>query len=458
MQGLSLNPQNANTYLSRLFRDAAGKTANEGAGLKSKGLQIADSLTDPDKKISLKGPEVDRLLAHVEGLPAADRADAVQVLDLFRDKFEISDEAARKKLLDFVPKTAAPIDVSGRVRSVADAKIEAATAPKTASAKHIKEADGLIDAAANAAGGGKAGEALAGEMHKAAQSVFSDGDVKADPDGGRKAYVETSAKRNNGDPTMALFDKYARSPFFEDRLMAALGRSSLKFMNEMNEKLSTFDDPKREDEMRGLMKDNIKQLLAQADRISPDGKAKVAAQIAAFVKDNPDFDGPPELKQFLSQVKANPAASDGHDDLLGSLPPIDNSVVSAMEKSDRREVREWAAVFKAAHSAENIKRALGSADVDSLGEDKLHHLMDQAHDFQAELGAVKSMLPEDVQKELPDVKLKPLPAQIDPTSRQVMFQQINLMMNQYQQIMQAMSEIINKMNEMAMDPIRKMGR
>ena len=71
---------------------------------------------------------------------------------------------------------------------------------------------------------------------------------------------------------------------------------------------------------------------------------------------------------------------------------------------------------------------------------------------------MKGMLPPEMHEQFKAFEVPELPAAIDPTSRQLMFQQINMMTQQYQQIMQALSEIMNKMNEMAMDPIRKMGR
>src|SRR4051812_4222188 len=92
-----------NMLLGRLFKAAAGATAADGSGLGNKGLQIADALTDPAKKIQLKPAEVDRLLAHVDGLQGEAKTKAIECLDIFRDRFEIPDAAAKKKLLDFVP-------------------------------------------------------------------------------------------------------------------------------------------------------------------------------------------------------------------------------------------------------------------------------------------------------------------------------------------------------------------
>jgi chorismate mutase len=470
MASIRLTPQTANTYLNRLLRDAAGPTESEGAGLKSKGLQITDALVDPNKKIKLKSAEVDRLLSHVDKLPESERAQAVECLDLFRDRFEVADDAARQKLLNFVPKTATPIEVGTRVRSVSDAARERATATPQASAADIRGADKVIDDAAAAAGAH--GSPLADEMAAQQKQVFDDGDVKASADGGRKAYVETTAKRASTGSTppnatdtstplsrsMQMFEQYSKSPWFEDRLMGMLGRNSLKFMHEMNDKLANFDDPKREAQIRDVADGNAKKMLALADQITPEGKARVAEQL---MKSDPPLNGPPALMEWLEKVKKMPTPVGGasHDELLKHLPPADNAVIKAMEHSDRREVREWAAVFKAAESAEQIKQALPPPEaIKAMPEEEVRALHGQAKDFATKLKAMKSMLPQDLQDKIGDIQLDELPSQIDPTSRQVMFQQINLMMNQYQQIMQAMSETINKLNEMAMDPIRKMGR
>ncbi|HEY4223642.1 MAG TPA: hypothetical protein VGO62_19935, partial [Myxococcota bacterium] len=62
---LTLTPQTANIALSRLLNEAS---------VKNKGLQIADSLTDEQKKISLKTDEVIDLLSHVDGLPEEKKA------------------------------------------------------------------------------------------------------------------------------------------------------------------------------------------------------------------------------------------------------------------------------------------------------------------------------------------------------------------------------------------------
>jgi len=230
-------------------------------------------------------------------------------------------------------------------------------------------------------------------------------------------------------------------------------------MNEMNAKMGEFDDPQKQEDLRASMKSNVKELMKQADRISPEGKARVAQQIVDFSKANPGFaDNSPELKQFVDLANKAAASGGSKDDILKGFPPADDKVLAAMDGSDRKEVRDWSAMFKAAKQAEGIKNVLGSADVQSMSEEDLRGLDKQAHAFQASLAGMKQMLPQDVQQQLPDVKLESLAAAPDGQSRQVQMQAINMMMQQYQQIMQAMSEIMNKMNEMAMDPIRKMGR
>ena len=461
---VSLNTQNASQALSRLLRDAS---------VQSKGLQIADAMTSPDKKIALKPDEVQSLLAHVEKLPAADKTSAVACLDLFRDRFEIADPAAKKLFLDFVPKTATPIEIGGKVRTVAEAHAQSVTPPVTASAADIKDADKAIDGMRKAAG--PHSEGMAADAAAALKAPFDDGQVKANPEGGgRKAYVEGQAKRADLPPpptppstqakpgqggVMKLFDEYARSPFFEDRLMAALGKNSLRFMNEMNDKLASFDDPKREDDIRAEHKAGMTKMLEQADRLSPEGKARCAQQLLELAKTNPDLGGSekPALMEWLEKAKAAapPAGTSPHE-LLDKLPPIDNTVIDAMADSNRGDVRGWSTVFKAADTAEQLKAL--PADVSTLSEDQVRAVHANADKLAGQLNALKSKLPPDMQKDIGDIKLDGLPAAIDPSSRQVMFQQVNLMMNQYQQIMQAMSEVINKMNEMAMDPIRRMGR
>ena len=444
---------NATQNLSRLFRDAAGATDAEGKGLGNKGLQIMDALTDASKKISLKPGEVDRLLSHVGKLPAADKAAAIETLDLFRDRFDVADDGARKKLLDFVPKTAAPVEVGGAVRTVSAAQADSLKPTPQAKASDIKETDKLINDVKETAGPG--GEALAAELRHAKDQAFEENIVKPAPDA-RKAYVESIAKQPSKDPVEGLFDKYARSPFFEDRLMAAMGRNSLKFMKEMNERMEAVNDPKHEEEIRDAFKASMTKMLGMAERLSPEGKVNAAGKLAEFLQANPNVVGGPELEKFMEQARAlPPAGAPNHDEALKALPVSDNTVIEALGKSQSPEVRQWAAVFKAAKGADQMKFLMAQ---NPTSDEDMRATHAKAKEWAATLNENKGMLPPDLQAKIGDVQLDALPAAIDPTSRQMRFQQVNMMMNQYQQIMQAMSETINKMNEMAMEPIRKMGR
>lgn len=453
----NINISNPSARLSKLFREAAGVTDKEGKGLSGKGLQIADALVDPNKKIALKGAEVDRLLAHVEKLPEAQKTESIELLDYLRDRFSFDSETSAKKLLDTLPKTATPIEVGGRVRSVQSAKSESVQKTPEASAKDIKETDAALDEMKRA--GGEHGEALAGEAATARKTVFDEGDIKASPEGGRKAYVESTAKHS---PMLDAINEGATSLFFEDRLVAFLMKNGMKFMEDMNEKMAQFDDPKKLEDVRASFNDAAKKMLGMADRLSPDGKARVAQKLSTFLKANPQVDKElPAYKAWAEKFKASPSAklpaSASAEAVLKDLPPVDNKVIQAMANSDHKEVREFSAVFSAAERADAF-RELTPERVATMSEDDLRKLHGEMKGFSGELQRMKSMLPEDVAKNLKDLNVPELPAQVDPTSRQLMFQQINVMMQQYQQIMQALSETLNKLNEMAMDPIRKMGR
>lgn len=450
----TINVSNPSARLSKLFRDAAGVTESEGKGLSGKGLQIADALVDPNKKIALKGAEVDRLLSHVAKLPEADKAASIQLLDYLRDRFSFDNETSAKKLLDTLPKTATPIEVGGRVRSVQNAQAESVKKTPEASAKDIRATDADIETMRK-----DGGDALAAEAAAARKTVFDEGAVKASPEGGRKAYVESTAKHS---PMMEAINEGATSLFFEDRLVAFLMKNGMKFMENMNEQMAKFDDPKHLEDVRTAFNDSAKKMLGMAERLSPEGKARVAQKLGAFLKANPQVDKElPAYRAWAEKFKAGPGskvpANASAEAVLKDLPPVDNKVIAAMANSDHKEVREFSAVFNAAERAEAF-RDLTPERIASMSEDDLRKLHGEMKGFAGDLQRMKSMMPEDVAKDLKDVSVPELPAQVDPTSRQMMFQQINVMMQQYQQIMQALSEILNKLNEMAMDPIRKMGR
>jgi hypothetical protein len=458
----TINPQLASTNLNRLFRAAAGATDAEGKGLANKGHQIVDAFTDQDKKIKLKGPEVERLLTHVNKLPPKEKAESIALLDFLRDRFEFDNETSAKKLLDTLPKTATPLDVGGRTRTVQQAKSEAAAQKPEATAAEIKHTDKLADNLAAAAGGNEAGEAMKAAALNARKQAFDDGDVKAKNDGSaRKAYVESTAK-NSG--TMRTLDGYAASPWFEDRLMAFMMKNGLKFMEQMNDATSKFDDPKRLEDIREAFGEAAKKMVGMGNQLSPDGKARVAQKLGEFLKANPNLDKEmPAYRQWVNQVNESGAAAKltaphaSPADVLKDLPPPDNAVLAAMQRSDNREVREFAAVFRAANHAEMFSEYTPDK-IANMPEDELRKVHGEMKQFSSELKALKGSMPPDQQAKLKDVDVGELPAAMDPTSRQMMFQQISMMMQQYQQIMQAISEVMNKLNEMAMDPVRKIGR
>lgn len=456
MASISNNSQS----LSRLFQQAK---------ITSKGFQINDAMTDASKKIKLKPDEVQDLLATVEKLPAAEKSKAVDVLSFFRDKFEIADPTALKLFEDAVP-AATPVKSGALPRSVATQQAKALTKPTQVSAKDIQRTDAAIDGAENAGG-----KVLGDGAAAAVDQTFKDNDAKVHPEA-QKARTKSVAKRQAAssdeapaappaappaasNPTMALFEQYAKSPFFEDRLMAALGKAGLKFMTDMNQKLASFDDPQREAQLRQIAKDDMAGMLKMANTLSPDAKSRVAQQIADFAKQGGKV-ADPQLQAFIDS--AGKPGADGKtpspDDIMKAMPSSDNPIVKAMASSADPSVRGWGAVIQASDSAEQLKGMLANRDPMKMSEDDLRAIVAKGHEFQAEVHGLQSSLPEDVKQQIGEVKIDDLPAAIDPTSRQVMFQQINLMMNQYQQIMQAFSEIINKLNEMAMDPIRKIGR
>jgi hypothetical protein len=458
---VSFNPSLASNSLGLLFRAAAQSAPVEARGLASKGLQIADAAADAEKKIKLKPAELDHLIAHVEKLPAAEKASALRTLDLFRDSFDFGgQDAARAKLINFVPKSETPLHAQGRVRSVQEFKSEKAGQPVNASAQEMKQLGETVDELSRAGG-----PSLAAAATAAFKNAVDAGEIKPSADGGRKEYVKMSAQNASagGFDPMSYFDSMANSPYFEDRLMAFMGANATRFMREMNERLEKFDDPKRAAQIREAFRPSMKQMLDMADKVTPEGRARIAHSVHETLKQNPDFFSKeaPELVEWAEKVKQTPPpdSSAAHREALQSLPPADNNVLTAMSKSDQSQVREWAAVLKTAAKADALKARMGEAgSFETMGEGQVRELHEEAKSFREHLESVKDNLPKDMAAAVGQVQLAPLPPAQDPTSRQIMFQQINVMMNQYQQIMQAMSEIINKMNEMAMDPIRKMGR
>jgi hypothetical protein len=455
----------ASQHLSQHFRAAAGVGEREGQGLASKGLQIVDALSDVDKKIKLKGPEIERLNAYVEGLadPVAKQV-ARECIDLFKDRFEFDDKAAGQKLLALTADAwrGERLQVGGRVQTVSAAHATSLAETPVASRRDIDEVAAAIDATENAARGTSAPSAaaaavVASEATGRMEQAFKDGDVKASvDDGARKAYVGVIAKKK--DTSLRVLEEYASSPFFEDRLMAFLLKHGMQFITQMNEMQSNFDDPARAAALKDAYNASMKKGLAMTEQLSPQAKLRVAAQLKEFAQTNPEIgEKLVAFKDYLAQVKDMPAPGPDKKDPLEKFPSANNAVLQAMKDHPDQKVRQWGAVLQASAHAEELQRLMPRPGTE-LSEEDMRKMHAKAESFATVLSALKDELPEDVRKGLGDLKLDPLPAGIDPTSRQLMFQQINLMMQQYQQIMQSMSEVMNKLNEMAMTAVRKIGQ
>ncbi len=453
---MAININTASTHLSRLLKSA---------NVNDKGTQMVDALTDEGKKIKLKGPEVDNLLAHVDGLPDARAAgetekqvpltkgEALDLLSFFRDRFELVDAGvAAKKFIDAVPTKLAPFKPTAPVRTVAEEAAKRATATPIAKPKELAEIAAAVD---NIAKNG--GPDLAADAAAHINDTVASGDVKVDPEA-RKDYVKSTAK--HGNPMLRRLEDYKRSPFFEDRLMAFMMGNAMTFQKQMDSATNQFDDPKRLEAIKEAFNDAAKKMTGMADQLSPDGKLRVAAHLSAFLKENPDLSKElPAYQEWATKFKdaAAPPPNATAAQALDAMPPADGAILSAMKGSTNKAVREFAAVFQAAGQAEEFKKLTPDV-VSNMGEEDLRKVHGNMKEFATGLRAMREMLPDDVRKSLPPIEVSDLPAQIDPTSRQVMFQQINMMMQQYQQIMQALNEVMNKLNEMAMEPIRRIGR
>ncbi len=425
------------------------RSMNLGRLMKAAGLDKGFAIAN-EPKIKLSEAEEAKLTAHVGTLHGPEHKVALELLGYFKDRFELK---SGNNFLDVLSKsTPAKAEAGGRTRSVAEANAERLGPKPEASADDVKGAADSINHARNVGG-----EHIAGAMGDGLKGTVENGDVKVNrEDGGRKAYVDTMAQNNSN----SGIDEMLRSPFFEDRLMAFLTKQANRFMGQLNEAMEKFDDPKKELAIRDAFKASMQKSLAMAERLSPAGKEKAAAKLADLLKQNPKIEGPgaDEIKKFVASVKTEAGAAGlDKDAVLKALPSSDNPIIEAMTKSDKPELREMAAVFKASESASSFAN-ITEQEVNNMSVDQLRAMHTDMKGFSSELKALKSMLPADLQKDFQDVRIPELPGDVDPTSRQMMFQRINMMTQQYQQIMQALNEIMGKMNEMAMESVRKIGR
>lgn len=424
-------------------------TMNLGKLMRAAGLEKGFAIAN-EPTIKLSEAEEAKLTAHIGTLQGPEHKAALELLGYYKDRFELK---SGNNFLDVLSKTTpAKPEAGGRTRSVAEANTERLGTPPNASADDVKGVAGNINHAKEVGG-----ENVAGAMNDALKGTVENGDVKMNREnGGRKAYVDTMAQNNS----MSGIDAMLASPFFEDRLMAFLTKAANRFMGQLNDAMEKFDDPKREQDIRDAFRASMKKAMGMADRLSPAGKEKAAAKLADLIKQNPKIEGPgaDEIKKFISSVKPEPGAQAiDKNAVLKALPSSTNPVIEAMTKSDKPELREMAAVFKATESAQSFA-GITEDEIKKMSLDQLRDVHGQMKEFSQELRGLKSMLPADLQKDLQDTRIPELPGDIDPMSRQMMFQRINMMTQQYQQIMQALNEIMGKMNEMAMDSVRKIGR
>ncbi len=430
--------------------------------LKAAGL---DKELPKSGRVALAPEDAEKIQTQLAKLTPTDRASALQAFEQYNDRFEWS---GAKKLLDVIGGPAKPVGdpptVAAPKRSVRTAQADSLADKKPVSGKEMKATISAVDSAPapedikdRVRAGIKEASSGAFKADTEARPAMVKGLAQADQDGSvTKAAEAMNARRASG--MSALM---AKATCFEDLLCLFMFEMAKDMQNEIKEKMDLIKggDPN----MPKI--DRMKALIGVMKSLPPEAQANVAqrlqermAQGPIPLKDTPEM---APLKAWVGDAskgaapKETPTGAKGaaaaYEAPKAELPAIESPIARAMLKSDDAELMGLGHITEAMVLAKDLDQYthLGPEGMANLDESKIADVKDKMERLEGHLHELGDALPEDAKRAL----LRP-PAN-DMVSRQTQFEELKMLMNEFSQVMQALSNVLSSLDNLAMQAIRK---
>jgi hypothetical protein len=418
-------------------------------------------------RVPLSADEAQKIQTKVATLAPAEQAHVVAAFDQYQSRFEWSDARKLTDVIGGVKQAGEQPKSTAKKRSVGDAFMKTLIEKKPTSAKELRDViastEGLpknIRDLVLAALPEASAQGAFKPDHPDARRVMVKEIAKADQDGSVTQAGEAAKARRT-----TLGSMMAKAKCFEDLVGIFMFEMAKDMQQEVKEKMDTIR--KQDPSMPSIAK--MSTVVKAAQSLPKDTQAQIAQSLEGLIKSdgfqlNKDGPGMEPLKKWLADAKAGvgakPATKDGaaapaadgeSPYSAAGLPPIDNDIARGMVDSDDPNLVVAGAVLEAQGIAKELEPLLkgGPEEFAKLSEDALLDARDKMLRFDQLTGFFAKQLPESIQADL-----KKPPAG-DMVSRNSQFEELKMLMNEFSQVMQALSNILSTLDTLAMHSIRK---
>ena len=309
------------------------------------------------------------------------------------------------------------------------------------------------------------------------QGATANGDIQAKDDA-RKAYTKTIAEgMSTGQLEQAqavhsapalpetnyVSNLFKPVRFFEDLIAAFMFEFAAKMQQELKDQM---DEMRRSDPQVPKF-DRIQTLRSVLGQMPP-GVVDVAARSIAANQDEilaalPQND---PMRDVLSEVAKRAQSGEPMP-----VPAVHSDIAQAMLGSKDKDVRLFGLITDmqvAAQRLESVPTTAGGYN--KLNDRQLEQVKADYATLTGHMDAAKPALMQmlvangdpaslALAKQIEEMpKLPPLPQSQDANSRALMMEQVRMATNQYQQVMQALSQILGAFDDLAKNTIRKIGQ
>lgn len=411
-------------------------------------------------RVPLSADEAQKIQTKVATLPPAEQAHVVAAFDQYQSRFEWSDARKLTDVIGGVKQQGEAPKSTAKPRSVADAFMKTLMDKKPTSAKELRDVVAATEGLP---------KNLKDLVLAALPQASAEGHVKLEHPEARRAMVKEVAKADqDGSVTQAgeaakarrstLGQMMAKAKCFEDLVALFMFEMAKDMQAEVKDKMDLI---RRNDPSMPKL-DRLSTIVKAAQSLPKDTQATIAKtleqQIAADkVQVNKDGPGMEPLKAWLAEAKktaapAPAAAAEGESPYSAAgLPPIGNDVARGMVDSDDPNLVVAGAVIEAQGLAKELEPLVkgGPEGFAKLSEEALLDVRDKMLRFDSLTRFFEKQLPESIQDDLKK------PPTGDMVSRQSQFEELKMLMNEFSQVMQALSNILSTMDSLAMHSIRK---
>lgn len=418
-----------------------------------------------NQKVRLTSEQADKLNGQLGKLTDTDRTAALQAFDHFKDQFEIVDRRPFMEAIGNVKPAGGDGEgpsSTARTRSVREALSDALSGNKPITSKEMKE---VLDAVKTMLPKELQERVMAGFKEASADGTFKANTearpamvksiAQADQQGGVSRAAEGMAKQRSS----MLTNLMAKAKCFEDLVAMFMFQVAQDMQEEVKDKMDSIR--KNDPNMPKL--DRAASLVNAVKALPPDTQKNIAGRLEKALADGnvniKNTDDMKPLQGWLDQLgqqkaAAQDAQADGAEGAYGApkdLPPIDNAVARAMAKSDDPQLRDLGAIAESSVLAKDLEAivAKGPEAFAKMSEDDLKGVAETMGKLERHIEEFKGDLPEEVREDLMKRQGQ------DMVSRQTQFEELKMLMNEYSQVMQALSNILSTMDNLAMHSIRK---